>query len=192
MGYLSASGQIKFNPQDKVFVGELALDGKLRPVKGALSLTLVAKEKGWQEIILPKANAPEAALVSSSETGGQSPKIIGVETLKETIEYLAGKIQIAPFKTDIKDFLEKPKHSMDLGWIKGQESSKRALEIAAAGGHNLLMQGPPGAGKSLLAGSLPSILPDLSFEESLEVTKIYSVAGFLPKEKPTNREGCNK
>ena len=104
--------------------------------------------------------------------------------MKETIDYLEGKTQIAPFKIDIKDFLEKPNYPLDIGWIKGQESSKRALEIAAAGGHNLLMQGPPGAGKSLLARSLPSILPDLSFEESLEVTKIYSIAGLLAPNKP--------
>ena len=185
LGYLSASGQIKFNPQGKIFVGELALDGKLRPVKGVLSLALAVKEKGWEELILPKANASEAALVSSSkETQKSTPKIIGVQTLKETIEYLGGGIQITPFEINIKDFLEKPNYPLDIGWIKGQESSKRALEMTAGGGHNLLMQGPPGAGKSLLARSLPSILPDLSFEESLEVTKIYSVAGFLPREKP--------
>jgi len=205
LGYLSASGQIKFNSQEKIFIGELSLDGKLRPIKGVLSLTLAAKAKGWKEIILPKANAPEAALVSASEKSEQNPnpvrdsenkekaqreqisngvKIIGVESLKDTVDYLEGKIQIAPFKINIKDFLERPNYPMDLSWIKGQESAKRALEITAAGGHNLLMQGPPGTGKSLLASSLPSILPDLAFEESLEVTKIYSVAGLLPKEKP--------
>ncbi len=212
LGYLSASNQIRFNPQEKILIGELALDGKLRPVKGILCLALAAKAKGWKEIILPKANAPEAALISASEKKEQSPnhhtkrgemkfaegakidevssrsgagvKIIGVESLKETIDYLEGKIQIAPFKVNIEDFLEKPNYPMDLGWIKGQESAKRALEITAAGGHNLLMQGPPGTGKSLLASSLPSILPDLSFGESLEVTKIYSIAGLLPKEKP--------
>jgi len=184
LGYLSVSGQTKFNPQDKIFVGELALDGKLRPVKGVLSLALAAKEKGWQEIILPKANAPEAALISVSSATKHNLRIIGLESLKETIDYLEGKVQITPFEINIKDFLEKPNYPVDLGWIKGQESSKRALEIAAAGGHNLLMQGPPGAGKSLLASALPSILPDLSSGEVLEVTKIYSVAGFLPKEKP--------
>ncbi|GAI00891.1 unnamed protein product, partial [marine sediment metagenome] len=138
LGYLSVSGQTKFNPQDKIFVGELALDGKLRPVKGVLSLALAAKEKGWQEIILPKANAPEAALVSISSAIGHNLRIIGLESLKETIDYLEGKVQIAPFEINIKDFLEKPNYPVDLGWIKGQESSKRALEIAAAGGHNLL------------------------------------------------------
>jgi len=184
LGYLSASGQIRFSPQDKIFIGELALDGKLRPVKGVLSLASAAKGKGFGEIILPKANAPEAALISTVNKTEESIKVIGVESLKETIDYLTGKIEIAPFEVNIEDFLEKPNYPIDLGWIKGQESSKRALEIAAAGAHNLLMTGPPGAGKSLLASSLPSILPELSFEEALEVSKIYSIAGFLPKEKP--------
>jgi len=185
LGYLAASGQVKFDPKGKICIGELSLDGKLREVKGVLSLALTAKEKGWQEIILPKVNAPEAALVLSSlEKEKINLKIIGAESLKEVIGYLEGKTEITPFKINIKDFLESPKYSLDIGWIKGQESCKRALEIAAAGGHNLLMQGPPGTGKSLLARSLPSILPNLSFEESLEVTKIYSIAGFLPKEKP--------
>ena len=185
LGYLTASGQIKFNPRGKILVGELSLDGKLRPVKGVISLASTAKEKGFSELILPKSNAPEAALLSSAENQNQGDfKIIGVESLKEVIDYLEGRIQINPFKTNIKDFLGKPTYALDIGWIKGQESSKRALVISAAGGHNLMMQGPPGAGKSLLARSLPSILPPLSFDESLEVTKIYSIAGFLPKEKP--------
>ena len=185
LGYLTASAQVKFNSQDKICVGELSLEGKLKPVKGILALSLTAKEKGMKEIILPRINAPEAALVLSSKENEQTfPNIIGVESLKEAIDYLEGKVKITPFKINLKDFLETPKYSLDFGWIKGQESSKRALRIVAAGGHNLLMQGPPGAGKSLLAKSLPSILPNLSFEESLEVTKIYSISGFLPKEKP--------
>ena len=188
LGYLSAAKQIRFNPTGKIFSGELALDGELRPIKGAISLALAAKEKGWKEIILPKENAPEAALILSSEEKSKEEsdkiKIIGLESLKEVISYLEGKIQVKPLEVDIKNFLEEPSYSTDLGWVKGQESSKRALEISAAGGHNLIMQGPPGAGKSLLASSLPSILPDLSFEESLEVTKIYSIAGLLPKGKP--------
>lgn len=185
LGYLLSSKQTQFNPLEKIFIGELGLDGKLRPVKGVLSLALTAKEKGYKELILPKPNAPEAALIAPFPKGEPANfKIIGLESLKEVINYLGGKIQINPFKIDIKNFLKEPKCSLDIGWIKGQESSKRALEISAAGGHNLLMQGPPGAGKSLLARSLPSILPPLSFEESLEVTKVYSIAGLLPKEKP--------
>ena len=129
------------------------------------------------EIILPKENAPEAGLV-------EGLKVVGVENLKEAIEYLQGIKEILGQKTDVRDFLSLDRYPLDLSYVKGQESAKRALEIAASGGHNLFMQGPPGAGKTLLAKALPSILPPLSFEESLEVTKIYSVAGLLPKEKP--------
>jgi len=139
LGYLSASGQIKFNPQGKIFIGELSLDGKLRPVKGVLSIVLTAKEKGFREIILPKENAPEAALISAADKTGQGLKIIGLESLKEIIGYLKGTVQINSFEINIEDFLEKPNYPINLGWIKGQESSKRALEIIAAGAHNLFM-----------------------------------------------------
>ena len=177
LGFLLESKQIKFNPQNKIILGELALDGKLRKIKGVLSIALKAKEKGFSEIILPKVNAPEAALVKDL-------KVIGVESLKEAIFYLEGKKEIAPFTINIQEFLEKPKPPIDLAWIKGQEFAKRALEIIAAGGHNLLMIGPPGTGKTLLAKAIPSILPPLSFEESLEITKIYSIVGLLSPEKP--------
>ncbi|MBZ9571870.1 YifB family Mg chelatase-like AAA ATPase [Patescibacteria group bacterium] len=177
LGFLVASKQTKFNPQDKIFLGELALDGKLRPIRGTLSIASIVKEKGFSEIILPKINAAEASLIKGL-------KVIGVESLKETIEYLEERRKISPFEINIEDFLEKPEYPVDLCWIKGQEYAKRALEIAAAGSHNLLMSGPPGAGKTLLAKAIPSILPRLSFEESLEVTKIYSIAGLLSKNKP--------
>jgi len=177
LGFLLASQQIKFPPERRLFVGELSLEGSLRPVKGILPIALMAKEKGFKELILPKDNAPEASLISELE-------IIGVENLKEVIDYLKGAKVISPFKADSKIFLEKPNYPIDLGYIKGQEYAKRALIISAAGSHNILMTGPPGAGKSILAKAIPSILPQLSFEESLEVTKIYSVAGFLPKDSP--------
>jgi len=177
LGFLAASKQIKFDFQGKIILGELALDGKLREVRGALPVALAARENGFKEIILPKANAPEAGLIKGL-------KVIGAESLKEVVRHLTGEKEIPPFETDIKDFLGKTDYSFDLGFIKGQEYAKRAVEIVAAGSHNLLMQGPPGAGKTLLAKSLPSILPPLSFEESLEVSKIYSVAGLLTKERP--------
>jgi len=185
LGYLSASEQIKFNPKGKVIIGELSLDGTLRPTKGILPLALAATEQNMEEIILPKANAAEASLVLAKNAPNEkSFRIIAVNSLIEAINYLEGKIAIVPFSPGPEIFSEKPRYATDLGWIKGQESAKRALEIAAAGGHNILMQGPPGSGKSLLANSLPSILPELSFSESLEVTKIYSIAGLLPEKNP--------
>jgi len=176
LGYLLASNQIKFNPEGKIFVGELSLDGKLRKIKGALPFALKAKEKGFSQIILPKQNAPEAALIEGLE-------VIGVQNLKELVLYLKGERKILPFEIKKEELLKEIKYPLNIGWIKGQEYAKRALEITAAGGHNLLMIGPPGAGKTLLAKSVCSILPKLSFTEALEVTKIYSIAGKLPEKK---------
>ena len=172
LAFLIASKQTNFNPVDKIFLGELSLDGKLRPLKGALSFALMAKKYGFKEIILPKQNAAEASLI-------EDVKVVGVESLYDTLAYMEGRKEIISTKfTDQKTFLN-PDYQVDIGWIKGQEYAKRALEITAAGGHNLFMFGPPGGGKSLLAKSLPSILPTLNFAEALEVTKIYSSAGLL-------------
>ncbi|KKP80436.1 MAG: hypothetical protein UR80_C0032G0017 [Parcubacteria group bacterium GW2011_GWB1_35_5] len=174
LSYLLASGDILFDSKDKIFLGELSLDGGLRSVKGALAFARKAKEKGFREIYLPVENAPEAALVDGIA-------VFGAETLVEIINHVA-------HDTDINQKLKQEKKkeiknlhniSLDLADIKGQESAKRALEIAAAGGHNIALYGPPGTGKTMLAKALPGILPPLSFEEALEVTEIHSMTGAL-------------
>lgn len=172
LAFLIASKQTNFNTEDKIFLGELALDGKLRPTKGALSFALMAAKNGFKEIILPKQNAKEACLIKDI-------KVIGVDSLAETLSYLEKRKEILETKPKEEAETLPLNNQVDIGWVKGQEYAKRALEITAAGGHNLFMFGPPGGGKSLLAKSLPSILPRLNFAESLEVTKIYSVAGVL-------------
>jgi len=173
LAFLVASKQTIFNPADKIFLGELSLDGKLRPIKGALSFALMAKKVGVKEIILPKQNAKEAGLI-------EEVKAVGVESLAEALAYLEKRKEILGAKFEGQENIFSD-NQIDIGWVKGQEYAKRALEITAAGGHNLFMFGPPGGGKSLLAKALPSILPKLNFAESLEVTKIYSAAGLLPE-----------
>jgi magnesium chelatase family protein len=177
LGYLLADKKIKFSPAEKIILGELSLDGKLRPAKGVISFAIACKEKGIAEIILPKENAAEAGLI-------RGIRITGVDTLNEAIDYLEGRKEIPPTETDAQNLVQAQDDRTDLALIAGQDAAKRALEIIAAGGHNLVMSGPPGTGKTLLAKALNSILPDLSFEESLEVTKIYSICGMLPKHVP--------
>jgi magnesium chelatase family protein len=176
LAFLIASKQTNFNPTDKLFLGELSLQGELRPIKGALSFSLLAKKIGCKEIILPKQNAREASLI-------EGLNVMGMNSLSETLEYLEKRKSLSPEIFDIKNNAFESENQVDIGWVKGQEYAKRALEITAAGSHNLFMFGPPGGGKSLLAKALPSILPKLNFIESLEVTKIYSVAGLLPENK---------
>ena len=175
LGYLLADKKIKFDPAGKIFLGELALDGRLRPAKGAVCFAIACRQKGIKEIILPKINAHEASLI-------KGVRAIGVETLGQAINYLEGKISIEPASEKASSESNEHETGNGLELIAGQESAKRALEIVASGGHNLSMWGPPGTGKTLLAKTLPEIIPPLSFEESLEVTKIYSVCGLLSGE----------
>ena len=175
LAFLIASKQTSFNPEGKMFLGELSLDGKLRPTKGALSFALLAKQKGFKEIILPMQNANEASLV-------QGIKTVGVDSLSQALAYVENRVKIEPH-ANLPTANSPLPAGIDISWVKGQEYAKRALEITAAGGHNLFMFGPPGGGKSLLAKALPSILPQLNAAESLEVTKIYSVAGLLGEDQ---------
>ncbi len=179
LGILIAAGEISPSPARYLIVGELSLDGEVRRVRGVLPIALSAAKQELDGLLVPVENAPEAALV-------EGIPIYPVRTLREAAAFLEGNKTIEPFAIDREELIERTPSSaaVDLREVKGQEQAKRALEIAAAGGHNLLMIGPPGAGKSLLARALPGILPPLSFEEALEVTRIYSIAGELNPETP--------
>lgn len=171
------SGQIFFEPKGKLFLGELALDGNVRPISGVLPIALMAKEQGFKKLFIPKENSKEASLVSGIE-------IIPIKNLHELIGYLQNLIKLKPLPAvNWNEILKNPEPDIDMKLIKGQEAAKRALEIAAAGGHNLLLSGPPGTGKTLLAKALPSILPKPTVDEVLEITKIFSVAGYLNASK---------
>ncbi len=187
VAYLLASKQITFNPSKKLFLGEVALDGTLRPIKGILFLAMKAKESGFEEIFLPNANAREAALIKGI-------KVFGCSNLKElslhlsppeTLDSKEGEDQNRPFEINqeesinFKTLKKTGRQAICFSEVKGQETAKRGLEIAAAGGHNILMVGPPGTGKTMLAKAFSGILPDLSFDETLEVTGIHSVVGTL-------------
>lgn len=183
VAFLLASNQINTeNLEDKLFLGELSLEGKLRRVNGLLAVALMAKEERFQTLFVPQENALEAALIKGLE-------IIPVKSLIQLVAHLKGERLILPCShSKIKQFEQAGEPLADMAYIKGQEQAKRALEIAAAGGHNLLMHGPPGAGKTLLARSFSSILPSLTIEEALEVTGIFSVAGYLPNNQPLMTE----
>ena len=170
---LKASGQITVEDLEKYMImGELALDGELRPIKGVLPIAIQARKEEFKGFILPKSNAREAAIVNNLN-------VIGVETLNDAIDFLEGTKKIEPLIVDTRDVFMSKLNSYDSDFkdVQGQENIKRALEIAAAGGHNVIMIGPPGAGKTMLAKRLPTILPPLTLNEALETTKIHSVAG---------------
>lgn len=175
IGILCASGQMEVAGLDQYLImGELSLDGKLRPIKGALPIAIAARKEGFKSFILPQQNASEAAIVDNLE-------VIGVENMGEAIEHLTGENKRPPMVKDTRDifFHEQKNSQIDFADVQGQENIKRALEIAAAGGHNAIMVGPPGAGKTMLAKRISSILPPLTLFEALDTTKIHSVAGKL-------------
>jgi magnesium chelatase family protein len=171
VGLLAASGQV---PSDRLpdyaLAGELSLSGELRPVRGALNAALGARRAGYRKVLVPEANAPEAALVEGIE-------VSAIPSLTRLADLLHGRWSPEPAKPALPDPDDPPPEAPDLADVRGQEDAKRALEIAAAGGHNLLMVGPPGAGKTMLARRLPGILPPPSFEEALEITQVHSAAG---------------
>jgi magnesium chelatase family protein len=179
VGVMAATGQVLTDNFDEMLMlGELALDGSIRPIHGCLPIALSAKEQQLKRLVVPKANAKEASIVDGLD-------VHPVESLDEAIEFLNGKKAIPPFHYDIRSaFDQQMEYSVNFEDVKGQEHVKRAIEVSAAGGHNLIMIGPPGSGKTMIAKRIPTILPDMTLEEALETTKIHSIMGILPPDIP--------
>ncbi|MDD7305803.1 MAG: YifB family Mg chelatase-like AAA ATPase [Peptoniphilaceae bacterium] len=177
---LSSMGVVTFSHDDFCFLGELSLDGRILPIKGALAMIISMREKGYKKFIIGAANKDECAIIKDID-------IYPFENLNSLIAYLNNDKEINPYKLSLANSSDKVSYDLDFADIKGQESLKRALQISAAGNHNLLMIGPPGSGKTFSAKHLPTILPDMDFEEKVEVTKIYSVMGLLESGKLMNK-----
>ncbi len=176
LGVFIASGQLLQDLHDALVVGELSLDGTVRHTNGVLPMVSVARQHGLKKVYVPKEDAAEAALVEGLE-------VYPVPSLAALVDHLNGAAPLHPYRAQ-EIAVHEPAYPVDMADIKGQEHAKRAVEVAAAGGHNVLMVGPPGAGKTLISRAVPSILPPMSIEEALEVTKIYSVSGLLPPDTP--------
>ncbi len=186
LAVLISSGQVPVMPAGAMFLGELSLDGTLRHTNGVLSMAAVARDEGIDSVFVPSCNAGEAALV-------EGIRVFPVETLSELVRHFRGESQIEPVDEAVsganalaqrREANDRAGREADLSDVRGQEHAKRAVEVAAAGGHNLLMTGPPGSGKTLLARCIPSILPTMTYSEAMDVTKIYSVSGLLPSSSP--------